>query len=127
MLSHNYNPLLRHYLINRNNHITSWLKQRCNRSLSRTAFLPFPRSSHAHCPRGSHMVRPIGRTITDALYKSLGCSIPAFTSSVSACRRAVLHVRFDEVGLCRGTHVPHCCTIPYPFQSLTRGKIEIFR
>ena len=44
--------------------------------LTHYTFFPFPRSSHAHCPRGSHMVRPIGRTITDALYKSLGCTIP---------------------------------------------------
>ena len=25
---------------------------------------------------------------------------------------SALHVRFDEVGLCRGSQVPHCCTIP---------------
>ena len=52
------------------------------------------------------MVRPIGRTITDALYKFLGCTIPAFTSSASVCRRAVLlpAVRWDHPraadGLC---------------------------
>ena len=58
------------------------------------------------------MVRPLGRTITDALYKFLGCTIPAFTSSASACRRAVMHVRFDEVGLCRGSQVPHLYQTP---------------
>ena len=25
---------------------------------------------------------------------------------------SALHVRFDEVGLCRGSRVPHSCTIP---------------
>ena len=46
-------------------------------------------------------------------YKGLG--VPSIVQQIILSRTT-------SVGLCRGSQVPHCCTIPQPFQSLTLSR-----